>query len=317
MKQLAGLLVGLAAGTIGTILYIRSMPPVEGSLEEKIETQSVELKKAEHRIAELENRAETFGYQKPGNSFRDQSRRIAADIRDGKAVDLNDVYGMFRPVMSDLSPLIERMRYHQEKDSFDTVVGNYSRKYDLTEAQTRELKTYLELAAEEKAAKIRDVVQNENSTFRDYILANSTSDTSYDADEYMKRILTGDARERFVENQMKKRIRIAQDEADRNLSRLNTIVSLDEDQKDKVFVLMARSSSAFDPSMEFGGVNSDNTPLTPGSSREEAILSVLRPEQKVLFEEEVAKRRVEADEELSQYGLKLPADWDVFEWDAL
>ena len=89
-------------------------------------------------------------------------------------------------------------------------------------------------------------------------------------------------------------------------TQLNEVVTLDEVQQDKVFALMARSSDDYDPAMQLQGLESDA--VLEGSSRDEAIMEVLTPEQKVLFEADRQRRREAASKGLEAIGIKPPSD---------
>ena len=106
-----------------------------------------------------------------------------------------------------------------------------------------------------------------------------------------------------------------QEEADRNVTRLDRIVQLDEAQKDQVFALMARGSEDFVPGMQFDGLGDGAEGLSPGTSREDAIYQVLNAEQRVLFEEHQANRKAEAEAEMAELGLALPKNWDLYDED--
>ena len=54
MRQIVGLLVGLAFGIAGTFLFLQSLPPKEGSAEDRAEVAELELSRAQMRIKELE-----------------------------------------------------------------------------------------------------------------------------------------------------------------------------------------------------------------------------------------------------------------------
>ena len=95
-------------------------------------------------------------------------------------------------------------------------------------------------------------------------------------------------------------------EATRRVTQLNDVVTLDEVQQDKVFALMARSSDDYDPAMKLEGLESDA--VLEGSSRDEAIMEVLTPEQKVLYEADRQRRREAAAKGLEAIGIKPPSD---------
>ena len=313
MRHLLALAIGLTVGIAGATLYLQSLPPEPGSLAAKAEKSQLALKKAQTRIAALEARTARNPHAKPGDTFADRTRRIAEDIRAGRLVDVDDVFDATKPIMRDLGPLFDRMRLRQQKQHFDTVAGKFSRKYNLNPAQENALAAYLEKKAEQNAAHFNQVMTSESSTFEDFMRATQDVEQDDGLDAFMERTLTGETREQFKTDRLLERVERVQQEADRKVERLDTVVGLDENQKDQVFAYMARSSRHFDRSMQFEGLSGDSSPLVPGQSRNDAILSVLRPEQRATYEEHRRLQREEAEADLREVGMKLPENWDVFD----
>ncbi len=56
IRPLIPLVIGLAVGGVGATLFLQSMPGAEGSPEERANKLEVELKRAQNRIAALEDR---------------------------------------------------------------------------------------------------------------------------------------------------------------------------------------------------------------------------------------------------------------------
>ncbi len=312
MKQFAGLLLGLLVGIAGAILYTQSLPPEEGSLQEQTEMLQATLKKAEIRIAALEGEGRTG---KPGRTMRDNMRSIAEDIRAGRDVDLDRVFDAAKPWMRDLAPIFDRIRVRDQKRRFDSRIGEFSRKYNLTESQQEALAKKFEEQAEENARRFNDVVNSDHSGLEDLIRASREMEEGQDIDALMESTLTGDALVRYKEDRLNERVEAVQNEADRKMQRLDNLVQLDETQKDEVFGLMARGSEHFDPSMQFDGLEGDTSRLAPGQSREEAIAAVLRPEQVEVLNNHRNQQRYKAEEDLRQLGLSLPPDWDLYDED--
>ena len=96
------------------------------------------------------------------------------------------------------------------------------------------------------------------------------------------------------------------------VQRLDTIVGLDDTQRDQVFGIMARGSRDYDPGMKLEGIGGD-IGNTPAGDRQQAMLSVLRPEQLEAYEAERQRRRDEAAKELGEIGLSLPPGWDMLD----
>ncbi|CAN5288212.1 hypothetical protein BH23VER1_BH23VER1_26470 [soil metagenome] len=315
MKNILLLVAGLGLGIVGAILFQQSLPPEEGSLAEDVERSQIALAKAETRIAELEAQTGLGKGERTRRTVADGTRAIAEDIRAGRRVDLDDVFATFKPVLRDLDPLFDRIRVRDQKRRFDSLAGEISRKYDLDPGQEAALLLWFDQKAEENAARYSAVVNDEASGMEDFIRASRDENRDDGLDEFMDGILSGEAREQFREDRMLERVGRVQQEADRKMHRLDTIVGLDESQKDEVFVLMARGSPDFDPNMRLDGIGSDTAPLGAGADRDAAVLEVLRPDQRQVFEQHQADQRAKAEADLSDLGLSLPDDWDLFDRD--
>ncbi len=312
MRPFFGILIGLAIGIAGTSLFIQSLPPEEGSAVERAEIAESALKKARVRIAEFQDGTGTQRAP-PGRIFSDQARSIGEDILDGNPVDVDRVFQAAKPWLRDIGPIFDRIRLRDQKRLFDTMAGQLTRKYKLTELQERNLKYWLENKAEENSREFTKVVNSDTTGLEDMIRASRDLSRVDGLDEFMERTLSGQALEQFREDRMLERAERVQREADRKVTRLDNIVELDEAQKDEIFVIMARGADDFDPSMQFEGLTGEVDPLVPSQSREVAIQSVLRPDQLAAYEQHRQDRIDNAQRELNEIGLALPKNWDLFD----
>lgn len=315
MRHWIALIVGLGVGAVGAVLFMQSQPPDEGSARAAADAALADLQRAERRIAALEAENGRRG-SREGSTFSDRARAIAQDYRDGKPVDLDDIFRTMQPVMRDLAPVFDRMRVRDQKRHFDRLAGELTRRYDLNAGQQQALQDWFARKAEENAARFGALVRSDDTRFEDMIRASRDEYADEGLDELMANLLDGETSERFREDRMMERVERVQAEADRNVHRLDAVVSLDEEQKDRVFALMARGARDFDPAMRFDGLDeADAGPLAPGGSREEALLEVLTPDQQLMLDEHRQRRREEAERELAEIGLSLPEDWDLFDQD--
>lgn len=96
------------------------------------------------------------------------------------------------------------------------------------------------------------------------------------------------------------------------VERLSSIVQLDDTQRDQVFGIMARNSPEYDASIKLEGAAGDIGNI-PSGSREEATLSVLRPEQREAYLAERQSRRDAAEKDMRAIGLTLPETWNFLD----
>ena len=306
------LVVGLLVGVAGAVLFLQSMPPKEGSAEERADKLEAELKRAENRVAALEG-ADPNGRRRPGRTLKDGMRNIAEDLRTGKPVTPDDVFRATQPFIRDFAPLFDRMRVRELQRQSDTKAGELARKYSLTSTQQESLKKWLDQKAVDDAKRYTDLVSQEGTKLEDLAKASANVRVDDGLDKFMDATLSGDKLTAFKSDRMLEKVTSVQQEADMKVTRLDGIVSLDETQRGQVFGVMARSARDFDPAMQFEGLGTDTAALPTGKSQQAAILAVLRPDQRQAYQDAQAKRREDARKEMEGIGLTLPEDSKMFD----
>jgi hypothetical protein len=314
IRSLIPLVLGLVIGGLGATLFLQSMPGAEGSAEERAAKLEAELKRSHNRIAALEADPRTR-LEKPGRGFADRSRQLAEDIREGRPVSPEDVFRAFQPLMRDLSPLFDRMRIAREKEDIEAKTGEWTRRYDLSPAQRDSLRKWFEAQSEENARRWNDLVQQDGTRLQDLMKFAATRRPHDGIDSFMERVLSGEKLQRFQSERMAERAASVQQHADTGTQRLDGIVKLDDAQRDQVFGIMARGSRDYDPAMKLEGTTGGEIPIADGATRQQALLSILRPEQRQAYEAEQQRRRESAQKDMEAIGLALPPDWDPLEWD--
>jgi hypothetical protein len=307
LKSLVPLAVGIGVGIVGATMFRGSLTGAEGSPEEQVAKLEVDLKKANNQIAALEE-----GRRPRGRTVRDGLRDIADDLRAGRPVTPDDLLKLTKPLMQDLEPLLARMRVQEEKNRIESLTGELARKYDLTGSQQEALKKWFERKSEEDAKAWSEFVGSDSTSFTDMVRATHDMRPDEGLDAFMETQLRGEKLAQFQTERMAERAERVQQEADRQVQRLDGIVKLDDQQRDQVFGIMARNSRDYDPAMQLEGIGGQ-IGTTPHGNRQQAMLSVLRPEQRQAYEAERERRRQKAEEDLQAVGLSLPPDWDPIE----
>ena len=315
MRPLLGLVIGLLVGAIGAVLFVQSLPPKKGSIEERAERAEFELQKMKTEWAALEAKSDP---NRQKIRSRNAAESIAHQLRSGRKVSIDDVYvSTMKPWMRNIGPLFDRGRVVSQKKRFDRLTGELTRKYDLDDRQQEKLRRWLDRKAEENGHAISSVLENPSSGFVDFAKAMDEHESSYKSreglDEFMAETLDADTLTSYQIDRMTERVNRVQNEAEGKVQRLDSIVDLDEDQKDEIFALMARSSEAFDPSMQFEGLEADTTNLDSGAGRDAAIRAVLRPDQRAQLEERRQERLEDARREFEEIGLLPPKGWERLE----
>ena len=220
----------------------------------------------------------------------------------------DDVFRATQPLIRDLAPLFDRIRIRELQRQTDAKAGELARKYSLNPAQQESLKQWLDQNAADEAKRYTDLISQDGTRLEDLAKAATDIKLENGLEKFMERTLSADKLAAFKSDQMMDKVAKVQEEADRKVTRLDGIVTLDEAQRGQVFGVMARGAADFDPAMRFEGIGPDTGTLA-GKSKQDAILSILRPEQREAYEAEQEKRRTEAQKEMEAIGLTLPADW--------
>jgi hypothetical protein len=267
-----------------------------------------DLKKAEQQLRAL---ADTSPRKRFGAANAESIRSIAQAIKDGKPVTPDDIFRSFKPLLRDLSPLTERIKAIEIKRSAEARAGEYARKYGLTIVQQNLLVENLTRKNTEQMKHVQDTMLSDHSTMRDYLKAQREMKSDLGLDETMSQFLTGEQREEFLAERLDEKAQRVQFEADGRLNRIDAIVKLDDQQRRQLFLQLAQTSPDYDPRMSFAGLQEGVTPAAQGMSQEQAIMSVLRPEQRQAYDSHRENRRKAAREDAAAMGVRLPDDWDM------
>ena len=320
LRSLIPLVIGLAVGGVGAILFQESMPGAEGSPKELAAKLELELKQAQNKIAALEaedtpsRNARGLFERKKGNqaTVSDGLRNIAERVRAGQPVTPEDIFRASKPWMRDISPLFDRMRMRQEKKTIDSMSGEFARKYDLTPEQQTALKGWFTQKSAEQAEKFTNLINDDKTRFIDIMRMSQDSRLDDGIEAQMEKMLTGQKLADFKTQRLNERATRVQNEADAKVQRLNSVVPLSNAQRDQVFGIMARNSRDYDSAMVFEGETGQIT-AAPTGNRQAAILSVLTPDQRVAYEAERVRRSEEASKEMAEIGLAVPPEWDLLD----
>ena len=310
MNLKGGLLLGvglLVGGALGA-LYTKSLPPEEDSPEAKIEQLQFEVAKYERQMAaigvDLERRKDTS---------KDRMRSIMEQIKNGEEVSLDDVADSMKPFLRDMRPLMMRMHEVTAQDWADAKVGEFSRKYDLSQAEKDGLKRVLEDQRIRHAERIQDIYEDDSSSFVEIARASDDRYTRLeDLSAELKPYLSATELADYQADIAEKRADYVQEDADRYLNRFDEIVELTPEQHEEAFAIMVRSSPDYRTGMDVEGLD-PNAGRMEVRARNEALSGILDQDQRRVWEERRRERRADAAEDLMRLGIALPNDWDLLD----
>lgn len=308
MRTLFSVTIGFIIGAIGAILFSQSMPPKEGSAEEQVSKLEVELKRANNRVSLLEQTGRNG--KNLNRTLKDNVRNITEDIRDGRLVTPDDIFRASQPLIRDLVPLLDRVRARQVQRQSDTKAGEIARKYSLTDAQLESLKILLAQNADAEAKRFTSMLSQEGTKLEDFAKATNNINIEDGLEQFMQNNLQGDQFVKFKADQMLEKVQKVQEEADMKVTRLDSIVKLDDSQHSEIFSVMARGARDFDPSMQIEGMSESKDSLSTGKSKQDAIFDILTPTQREAYDNHRNEKRSEAQKDMEAIGLRLPDDWN-------
>jgi hypothetical protein len=309
MRTLLPLLAGLVIGALGVWLGRDSVLPPKKSPEARALELQAQLTEMRLRLAKIDP-TQAREREDSGSTLGLGIRAALADVKAGRPVDLNGLYQAIKPLMRDLSPLFDKIRLANEKRHFEWLAGSMTREYGLNESQSQALKTFLFERGEANAKAFNELAFSGKATLNDMIQATRQQPYDSQTDSFMETLLQEPRRSAYRKAKLIERAERVQSDADAKVARLDNIVQLDESQKDRVFSIAARSSSAYSPDMRLEGVE-EGEPFR-GGDRNQAINAVLRPEQQTRFDQWRESRVYEARNEFEQVGLQLPVGWEAF-----
>ena len=194
-------------------------------------------------------------------------------------VDLNQVFEQAKPLLKSLSPMLDQWRKKGAKAWAEARVAELTKKYPLTADQQAAVKKWFEDKSDQESERGKSMMDQPGMTL-DKLIASGRGQAPEDGlDEFMQSTLTADQLPAYQADRLHQRAGNVEKEATRKVDQLDKAVGLDEAQKDRVFGIMARSSRDYDASMQLEGLGSDTGAFESGQSRDEAIRSVLTPEQ--------------------------------------
>ena len=305
------LVLGLIVGGVGATLFHQSVPPPAGTEAARVADLETQLTRAQNRLTVLEGAPRQSKLSASQQSA--ELRSMLDEFKAGRPVDVDRLFRTLKPGLAAVAPVFDNIRRRDERKAAEHQLAELTRKYNLDASQQAAVKKWLEERSAARTERFRDIMFRDNAGLEDLIRASRDMNPHEGAEQVLNQTLTGDTLKKFQQDWMNERVTRVQNEADSKVRRLNDAVGLDQEQQDRIFALMARSSPDFDPSMRLEGLGSDSTALIPGGSRDQAIMDVLRPEQREKFDAGRREQRARAEQEMNEIGLKLPPNWNFFD----
>ncbi len=306
IQSILPLALGLIIGAVASTLIQRTLAPAAGTPEEQVAKLEHELKQVRRELNAI---TDTTKRKRFGATTHDGVRGIAMRVKEGLPVTPDDIFNAFKPLMRDLSPLTERMSVIEASRRGESLAGEYARKYGLDAKQQKELIEHIEANELEKAQAMTALIESDSSSMRDFMKLERESRYESGIDAFMSRALRGENLKAYqIERTNEKAQRVQQD-ADLYVKRVDDIVKLDQKQRHQMFLYMAQTSSDYEPQMQFDDLMEGTQNLPSGMERNEAMMSVLRQDQRAAYQAYRQEQLAKSQQEAARMGITLPNDW--------
>ena len=312
LRSVVPLIIGLVVGGVGVSLFTDSLTGDKGSPEERVAKLEVELKESQNRVVALEASGGTDRFGDTRRSLADGARSLTDKLRSGQPVSPDDIFRATKPFMRDLAPLFDRIRLRDQRKRIDSMTGELARKYDLSEQQQTALKVWFDGKAQEEAKRWTDLLGRDDTGLEQMMRAARDVRPDEGLDKFMEGVLSGEKLTSFKTERMTERAERLQRDTDMKVPRLDSLVKLDDVQRDKVFADMARNSRDYDPSMALEGTTGELA-ATPVGNKHAAMLAILTPDQRTTYDGERQRRREEAEKDMQAIGMTLPPNWEMLD----
>ncbi len=312
LRSVVPLIIGLVVGGVGVSLFTDSLTGDKGSPEERVAKLEVQLKESQNRVVALEASGGTDRFGDTRRNLADGARSLTDKLRSGQPVSPDDIFRATKPFMRDLAPLFDRIRLRDQRKRIDSMTGELARKYNLTEQQQTALKVWFDGRAQEEAKRWTDLLGRDDTGLEQMMRAARDVRPDEGLDKFMEGVLSGDKLTAFKTERMTERAERLQRETDMKVQRLDSLVKLDDGQRDKVFAVMARNSRDYDPSMALEGTTGELS-ATPVGNKQAAMLAILTPDQRATYDGERQRRREEAEKDMQAIGMTLPPNWEMLD----
>ncbi len=246
-----------------------------------VEADDPEVLKAQLELMAVENR-ELRSDLNAARRYR-SSHAVRELARSKGAKNASELIDYSKPIFREL--ILPELRANREEainDGVQQILANRTDRLNLSDEQLRRLEQRLRAQQAAQLDELERVLNDDESSLTEYFQKQWEQERGGDpaVDDIFLDVLDGEQEAIYTEIRLEENAEQVTEDTDRQLVGLDRAVGLDEDQKDAIFPIMARSAPGYREEMQFEGVDAaDTTPITDNTARDEAIQSVLRPDQ--------------------------------------
>jgi len=172
-------------------------------------------------------------------------------------------------------------------------IENQKEKLGLSDSQAESIQEKMVSMVKEGTKRFQSQLDDENSSFVEIMESQGEfwSQNEPEINEIMKAELSDDQYATYEREQLVEKTERVQRQATSELDRINKTLELSEEQEDQVFGILVQKSSEYDESMAIEGIEA-SLPESANAgdiTKEDAIRSVLNPEQTGKYNEQLEK----------------------------
>lgn len=246
-----------------------------------VQTDDAEVLKAQLELMAIENR-ELRSDLNSARRYR-SSHAVKQLARSKGAKNASELIDYSKPIFRELIlPELRANRSQAIEDGVRQALDARTDRLNLTDEQLNILEARLREQQAAKLDELERVLNDDESSLTEYFQKQWEQERGGDpeVDDIFLEVLDPEQQEAYTEVRLEENAERVTDQAERQLDGLDRIVKLDETQKDAVFPVFARSSPGYREEMQFEGVAvNDTSPISETTDRDQAIESVLRPDQ--------------------------------------
>lgn len=268
-RLLLPLLTGTLIGAAGMLFWHRAaVAETEAALKSEsdanIARMQRDLTRARSEAATWQQRLETAGV--------DESP-VKENVLDIQRL-LNDA----RPLMKTLALMFGDQRKQMTDRMIRGMASKLAEQMGLTEEQTEAMIAHFTALDAANFEKMKGMLDRK-LTLMDVFTVMNDMNPQKSMDAYVQQAMTPEQKASWDNRKLESKAQQLERTANWKLDRMNRTLKLDEAQKDQVFSILVKTNPDYDPSLGIEGVPGATPDAALPLKEEDAIASVLRPEQ--------------------------------------
>ncbi len=268
-RILLPLLAGIALGAAVVLLWhqsadARTRAALKQDGDAKVAQLQRELASARSEVTAWQQRLEATGAED-------------APAREN-VLDIQRILNDARPLMKTLALMFGERRKEMTDRMIRGMASKLAEQMGLTEAQTEAMIAHFTALDAANFEKVKAMLDRK-LTILDVFNVMNESNPQKTMDAYVQQAMTPEQKAAWENRKLETKAEQLERTTNWKLDRMSGALKLDEAQKDQVFSILVKTNPDYDPSLGIEGLTGTTPDTTIPLKEEDAIASVLRPEQ--------------------------------------